>query len=65
MGNFEDHPSHTEAIMNGLWGIASTRNRRLANRLFKTITDHFLASRYNPNQLNTKGSNKKESSFQR
>jgi hypothetical protein len=52
---FLDHPSHDQPIVNGLWGFASVRNRMLAHRIFKMITNPFLASRYNPRRSDAQG----------
>jgi hypothetical protein len=46
---------HNVPILGGNWGLANTRNRDLADYLFKVITNHKIAGYFNPKRINRKG----------
>ena len=43
------------ALLGGMWGMAIKRDRPLAQQLFKTITNRYVASYYNRLGTNPKG----------
>lgn len=50
-----DNPQHNIPIVGGYWGFANSRNRTIADRLFKILTNRKIAQFYNPDNLNLKG----------
>jgi hypothetical protein len=51
----KDNPGHNIPIVGGYWGLANSRNRPLADYLFKILTNKLIAGYYNPGDRNLKG----------
>lgn len=46
---------HNIPIVGGYWGFANSRDRKLADHLFKILTNKKIAAHYNPDNRNLKG----------
>lgn len=46
---------HDAAIMGGMWGMKSSRDRSLSKKIFALTIDNRLFAKYNPNRKHLKG----------
>ena len=54
-----DHPQHGTTILGGMWGFYSQRNRKLSKKIFQSIINRGISSKYNNDQISPKGADQK------